>query len=249
MGSIASSALGEETLRAVNHRRYFFIVLLCSFLNTASTAWIPNVMTLFTTTFLQHSWKVLVSCRQAVSYTAPNNFGILPTYSSLYSNHKKKMSQYVSSLTSVSGMGGRKGRDGLFPATSCIKIAGYFGKAFGERRKSGESQENSFFFLPFPSWWCEKRKSHFILLFSFFSSVSIFFLRYTQKTTTKRRLRSEAVLSTQVSWFSYQKLKILHNPLILYRTIRTLASTQPSLGTLTTDTGKRRKRRVRGSAN
>lgn len=24
-------------------------------------------------------------------------------------------------------MGGRKGRDGLFPATSCIKIAGYFG--------------------------------------------------------------------------------------------------------------------------
>lgn len=25
-------------------------------------------------------------------------------------------------------MGGRKGRDGLFPATSCIKIAGYFGK-------------------------------------------------------------------------------------------------------------------------
>lgn len=27
-----------------------------------------------------------------------------------------------------SGMGGRKGRDGLFPATSCIKIAGYFGE-------------------------------------------------------------------------------------------------------------------------
>lgn len=26
------------------------------------------------------------------------------------------------------GMGGRKGRDGLFPATSCIKIAGHFGK-------------------------------------------------------------------------------------------------------------------------
>ena len=25
-------------------------------------------------------------------------------------------------------MGGRKGRDGLFPATSCIKIAGYFGE-------------------------------------------------------------------------------------------------------------------------
>lgn len=25
-------------------------------------------------------------------------------------------------------MGGRKGRDGVFPATSCIKIAGYFGK-------------------------------------------------------------------------------------------------------------------------
>lgn len=24
-------------------------------------------------------------------------------------------------------MGGRKGRDGLFPATSCIKIAGYYG--------------------------------------------------------------------------------------------------------------------------
>lgn len=25
-------------------------------------------------------------------------------------------------------MGGRKGRNGLFPATSCIKIAGTFGK-------------------------------------------------------------------------------------------------------------------------
>lgn len=25
-------------------------------------------------------------------------------------------------------MGGRKNRDGLFPATSCIKIAGFFGK-------------------------------------------------------------------------------------------------------------------------
>lgn len=25
-------------------------------------------------------------------------------------------------------MGGRKGRDGLFPATACIKIAGYYGK-------------------------------------------------------------------------------------------------------------------------
>lgn len=30
----------------------------------------------------------------------------------------------------ISGMGGRKGRDGLFPATSCIKIAGHFGKIF-----------------------------------------------------------------------------------------------------------------------
>lgn len=27
-------------------------------------------------------------------------------------------------------MGGRKGRDGLFPATSCIKIAGFFGNFF-----------------------------------------------------------------------------------------------------------------------
>lgn len=27
-------------------------------------------------------------------------------------------------------MGGRKGRDGLFPATSCIKIAGYFGNFY-----------------------------------------------------------------------------------------------------------------------
>lgn len=24
-------------------------------------------------------------------------------------------------------LGGRKGRDGVFPATSCVKIAGYFG--------------------------------------------------------------------------------------------------------------------------
>lgn len=29
-------------------------------------------------------------------------------------------------------MGGRKGRDGLFPATSCIKIAGHFGNDYLE---------------------------------------------------------------------------------------------------------------------
>lgn len=29
-------------------------------------------------------------------------------------------------------MGGRKGRDGLFPATSCIKIAGVFGKSLSK---------------------------------------------------------------------------------------------------------------------
>jgi hypothetical protein len=40
---------------------------------------------------------------------------------------------YSSSHSPSPGMGGRKGRDGLFPATSCIKIAGYFGKM---RRKA-----------------------------------------------------------------------------------------------------------------
>lgn len=35
---------------------------------------------------------------------------------------------FSNDLSTVTGMGGRKGRDGLFPATSCIKIAGYFGK-------------------------------------------------------------------------------------------------------------------------
>lgn len=37
--------------------------------------------------------------------------------------------QYNKSFVSLFwiGMGGRKGRDGLFPATSCIKIAGYYG--------------------------------------------------------------------------------------------------------------------------
>lgn len=30
-------------------------------------------------------------------------------------------------------MGGRKGRDGLFPATSCIKIAGVYGQSCPKR--------------------------------------------------------------------------------------------------------------------
>jgi hypothetical protein len=35
---------------------------------------------------------------------------------------------YTTEILESPCMGGRKGRDGLFPATSCIKIAGFFGK-------------------------------------------------------------------------------------------------------------------------
>lgn len=37
---------------------------------------------------------------------------------------------YSTAILESPCMGGRKGRDGLFPATSCIKIAGYYGKVF-----------------------------------------------------------------------------------------------------------------------
>lgn len=45
-------------------------------------------------------------------------------------------------------MGGRKGRDGIYPATSCIKIAGYFGEMvhgdpMGKQLKSTLIQPNS----------------------------------------------------------------------------------------------------------
>lgn len=35
---------------------------------------------------------------------------------------------YSTAILESPCMGGRKGRDGLFPATSCIKIAGYYGE-------------------------------------------------------------------------------------------------------------------------
>lgn len=44
------------------------------------------------------------------------------------------------------GMGGRKGRDGLFPATSCIKIAGYYGLiAFYKLTSLGRMKSNCLF--------------------------------------------------------------------------------------------------------
>lgn len=36
---------------------------------------------------------------------------------------------YTTGILESPCMGGRKGRDGLFPATSCIKIAGVYGKS------------------------------------------------------------------------------------------------------------------------
>uniref|UniRef100_A0A182SMX0 Protein quiver n=1 Tax=Anopheles maculatus TaxID=74869 RepID=A0A182SMX0_9DIPT len=39
---------------------------------------------------------------------------------------------YSAAILESPCMGGRKGRDGLFPATSCIKIAGYYGESIIE---------------------------------------------------------------------------------------------------------------------
>lgn len=69
------------------------------------TVIIRNAMTLFTTTSHQQFLRAHVSCFRRFLYT-----------------------RYCESEYLISGMGGRKGRDGLFPATSCIKIAGYFGE-------------------------------------------------------------------------------------------------------------------------
>ena len=37
---------------------------------------------------------------------------------------------YSTAILESPCMGGRKGRDGVFPATACIKISGYYGKLF-----------------------------------------------------------------------------------------------------------------------
>ena len=53
-------------------------------------------------------------------------------------------------------MGGRKGRDGLFPATSCVKIAGYFGEFSWLAENHPEITDS---FLPHRRHWRDNNSS------------------------------------------------------------------------------------------
>lgn len=58
-----------------------------------------------------------MNCFKCVSYNGANKACDDPFHNN-----------YSTAILESPCMGGRKGRDGLFPATACIKIAGYYGK-------------------------------------------------------------------------------------------------------------------------
>ncbi|KAH8334909.1 hypothetical protein KR074_005831 [Drosophila pseudoananassae] len=58
-----------------------------------------------------------IDCFKCVSYNGANKACDDPFHNN-----------YSTAILESPCMGGRKGRDGLFPATACIKIAGYYGK-------------------------------------------------------------------------------------------------------------------------
>lgn len=57
---------------------------------------------------------------------------------------------FTSDLLESPCMGGRKGRNGLFPATACLKLAGRYGTLFHASRKYNSS--NIFFCVPTLPW-------------------------------------------------------------------------------------------------
>ncbi|ALC45280.1 CG31323, partial [Drosophila busckii] len=58
-----------------------------------------------------------IDCFKCVSYNGANKACDDPFHNN-----------YSTAILESPCMGGRKGRDGLFPATACIKIAGYYGE-------------------------------------------------------------------------------------------------------------------------
>lgn len=60
-----------------------------------------------------------IDCFKCVSYNGANKACDDPFHNN-----------YSTGILESPCMGGRKGRNGLFPATACIKIAGYYGKYF-----------------------------------------------------------------------------------------------------------------------
>ena len=67
--------------------------------------------------FFLHLSAIGIDCFKCVSVNGTN-----PSCEDPFHNN------YTSSLLERPCMGGRKGRNGLFPASACIKLAGKFGK-------------------------------------------------------------------------------------------------------------------------
>lgn len=65
-----------------------------------------------------------IDCFKCVSYNGANRACDDPFHNN-----------YSTTILESPCMGGRKGRNGLFPATACIKIAGYY----GNKRKNQQS--------------------------------------------------------------------------------------------------------------
>lgn len=94
------------------------LVLLCSFMQVCSHPHIIRLYDLITCKFfIQSTYAAYaIDCFKCVS-----NNGANPACDDPFHNN------YSTAFFEAPCMGGRKGRDGLFPATSCIKLAGYFG--------------------------------------------------------------------------------------------------------------------------
>lgn len=114
-----------------------------------------------------------------------------------------------------SGMGGRKGRDGLFPATSCIKISGYFGKM----GISSQLEYKNFVHLFFLSF-CERTTDD------------------TKETISVRGCALDSGIHDVM--IKYIKNWNLFFAILISLNVKTsLSSTLIQKGTLTTDTGKK----------
>uniref|UniRef100_A0A182M2B2 Protein sleepless n=1 Tax=Anopheles culicifacies TaxID=139723 RepID=A0A182M2B2_9DIPT len=86
--------------------------------NTLAQVFVPITLLLLTVMPFQMVYGI--DCFKCVSMNGANKACDDPFHNN-----------YSAAILESPCMGGRKGRDGLFPATSCIKIAGYYGEYYG----------------------------------------------------------------------------------------------------------------------
>ncbi|CAH2267062.1 jg22354 [Pararge aegeria aegeria] len=96
-----------------------------------SSLWGTNV---YIASFIILSWISIVFISQVINFTKRVTVASIDCFKCVSMNGRSPQcddpfhNNHSLNMLESPCMGGRKGRDGLFPATSCIKIAGVFGK-------------------------------------------------------------------------------------------------------------------------